>query len=158
MLKKLLSIFLITSILCLTTTVIVTSESSGNEKYNIEKAITIETSAGTYSSVPIGTILYKYGTTTGYSWGSVTGTSLRVTYSFNLFHTYTVDGLYSVALQNSSGTTAIERGDSGGPVWRSDTGQNLLHGIVTAKISDTNTMYTTPIYYAQSQGFQPKLN
>lgn len=113
---------------------------------------------GTYSSVPVGTTLYKYGSKTGYAWGNVTGTALRVTYSGDLFHTYIVDGLYSVALQNSNGTTAIDSGDSGGPVWRTDTGENLLHGIVTAKINDTNTMYTTPIYYAQNQGFQPKLN
>lgn len=113
---------------------------------------------GTYSSVPVGTTVYKYGSRTGYAWGNVTGTSIRLTYGDGLLAVYTVDGLYSVSLQNSSGTTAIDGGDSGGPVWRTDTGENLLHGIVTAKINGTNTMYTTPIYYAQNQGFQPKLN
>lgn len=46
----------------------------------------------------------------------------------------------------------------GGPVWRSDTGENLIHGIVTAGNVNTNLMYTTPIYYAQNQGFQPKVD
>lgn len=113
---------------------------------------------GTYSSVPVGTTVYKYGSRTGYAWGNVTGTSIRLTYGDGLLASYTVDGLYSVSLQNSSGTTAIDGGDSGGPVWRADTGENLLHGIVTAKTNGTNIMYTTPIYYAQNQGFQPKLN
>lgn len=111
---------------------------------------------GTYSSVPVGTTLYKYGYRTGYSWGSVTGTSMRITYGDGLLASYTVDGLYSVVLQNSSGTIPVNQGDSGGPVWRSDTGENLLHGIVTAGLG--STMYTTPIYYVQHQGFQPKLN
>ncbi|QUI22741.1 trypsin-like serine protease [Vallitalea pronyensis] len=113
---------------------------------------------GTYSSVPVGTTVYKFGSRTGYAWGNVTGTSLRISYTAGLFTTYTVSGLYSIPLQNSSGTNAINGGDSGGPVWRSDTGENLIHGIVTAGIYDTNLMYTTPIYYAQHQGFQPKLD
>lgn len=113
---------------------------------------------GTYSSVPVGTTVYKFGSRTGYAWGNVTSTSLRISYTDGLFTTYTVSGLYSIPLQNSSGTNAINGGDSGGPVWRSDTGENLIHGIVTAGNFDTNLMYTTPIYYAQYQGFQPKLD
>ena len=116
---------------------------------------------GTYSSVPVGTTVYKFGSRTGYAWGNVTNTGLRITYrNNNGFNPkkYTVGGLYSISLQNSSGTNAINHGDSGGPVWRSDTGENLLHGIVTGGKFDINLMYTTPIYYAQYQGFQPKLN
>ena len=112
---------------------------------------------GTYSSVPVGTILYKFGASAGYSWGSVTHCGVRIAYS-NGFLNYVVGGLYRVTVQNSSGTPAIASGDSGGPVWRSDTGENLLHGIVTANTPDKTAMYTTPIYYPVYQGFQPKLD
>ena len=57
-----------------------------------------------------------------------------------------------------AGTDAIGGGDSGGPVWRSDTGANLIHGIVTAGTPTNNIIYTTPIYYPISEGFQPKLD
>ena len=36
---------------------------------------------GTYSSVPVGTTIYKYGSTTGYSWGTVTQKSIELTYT-----------------------------------------------------------------------------
>ena len=113
---------------------------------------------GTYSSVPVGTTIYKYVTTTGYSWGNVTATNIRLSYSDGFATTYVVSGLYSMDMKNNSGTTAIDSGDSGGPVWRKDGSSNLLHGIVTAKKNNTNTMYSTPIYYAQNQGFSPKTN
>lgn len=112
---------------------------------------------GTYSSVPVGTTIYKYGTTTGYSWGTVTATNLRVSYSYN-YTSYVVRGLYSMNMTNDSGTSAVDGGDSGGPVWRKDGSSYQLQGIVTAKINGTNTMYSTPIAYAQNQGFTPKTN
>jgi len=113
---------------------------------------------GTYSSVPVGTTIYKYGTTTGYSWGNVTGINIRATYSGSPGTLYVVGGLYSMSMQNDSGTAAISPGDSGGPVWRKSGSSNLIHGIVTAKIEGTNIMFSTPIYYAQNKGFTPKTN
>ena len=113
---------------------------------------------GTYSSVPVGTIVYKFGYAAGYAWGSVTSTGMRRTYVGSNYTYYTVDGLYQIPVQNSSNTQAIDLGDSGGPVWRTYSGGNYLHGIVTCCSTDYSTMYTTPIYYPMYQGFQPKVN
>lgn len=117
---------------------------------------------GTYSSVPVGTTIYKYGATTGYSWGSVTQVSLTVTYTDGLFNTYIVSGLYQSTMQNSSGTDAIAGGDSGGPVYMKDGTANKLHGIVTARKEPTSgpasIMYSTPIYYAEHAGFTVKIS
>ncbi|MBW4081964.1 S1 family peptidase [Paenibacillus sp. S150] len=117
---------------------------------------------GTYSSVPVGTTIYKYGATTGYSWGTVTQASISVTYSDGLFTTYYVNGLYQSVMQNSSGTDAIAGGDSGGPVYMKDGTANKLHGIVTARSNPTSgpatIMYSTPIYYAENAGFTVKVN
>ena len=111
---------------------------------------------GTYSSVPIGTTVYKYGSTTGYAWGNVLFVGLRLNYGpGDMYH---VGGLTCIPMQNAAGTAAIGGGDSGGPVWRSDTGSNLIHGIITAGKDTNNTVYTTPIYYSIYQGFQPKLD
>lgn len=116
---------------------------------------------GTYSSVPVGTTVYKYGTTTGYSWGTVEQASIRVTYSDGLLTTYHVSGLYQMNMTNDSGTDAIGQGDSGGPVWRKDGSADKLHGIVTAgnmSHSPKRIMYTTPIYYVEYNGFTTKTN
>ncbi|WP_339312725.1 trypsin-like serine protease [Paenibacillus sp. FSL M7-0896] len=117
---------------------------------------------GTYSSVPVGTTIYKYGATTGYSWGTVTQASINVIYSDGLFNTYYVNGLYQSLMQNSSGTDAVAGGDSGGPVYMKDGSANKLHGIVTARSNPTSgpakIMYSTPIYYAEHAGFTVKVN
>lgn len=117
---------------------------------------------GTYSSVPVGTTIYKYGATTGYSWGSVTQVSMTVTYSGGVLNTYIVSGLYQSVMQNSSGTDAIAPGDSGGSVYMKDGTANKLHGIVTARKEPTRgpatIMYSTPIYYAEHAGFNVKTN
>lgn len=116
---------------------------------------------GTYSSVPVGTTIYKYGATSGYSSGTVNQISLTVTYSDGLFTTYTVSGLYQSSMSNSSGTDAIAGGDSGGPVYMKDGTAYKLHGIVTARQEPmsgypASIMYSTPIYYAVDAGFTVK--
>lgn len=112
---------------------------------------------GTYSSVPVGTTIYKYGATTGYSWGTVTQISLTVTYTNGFNNIYIVSGLTQSVLQNSSNTDAIAPGDSGGPVYMKDGNAYKLHGIVTARVEPENgpatIMYSTPIYYAEHEGF-----
>ena len=111
---------------------------------------------GTYSSVPVNTVVYKYGYATGYSYGSVVATSMS--FSYGSPPGYYIDGLYKTLLNYGS----IGAGDSGGPVWRVSGSSNLIHGIVDAHSVNTSTgntyMYSTPIYYAVNIGFSPKLN
>lgn len=110
---------------------------------------------GTYSSVPVGTTVYKYGTTTGYTYGSVTVAGIRRQYvdPNNPLYVYYVSGLYEIYMSSTNG---VAGGDSGGPVWRVDGSSNLIHGIVSAGSGDGRYMYSTPIYYAQHQGFNPR--
>lgn len=118
---------------------------------------------GTYSSVPVGTTIYKYGFKSGYSYGTVQQIGITVTYSDGLFTTYEVRGLYQSSMQNTAGTDAIEPGDSGGSVYIKDGTAYKLHGIVTARKNPTggnpaSIMYSTPIYYAIDAGFTVKTN
>lgn len=118
--------------------------------------------SGTYSSLPQGATVYKYGQKTGYSYGTVTissiGSATQYNNKWNM--TYYVEGLFLCSMSNSSGTDAIDLGDSGGPVYTKDGSRYLLHGIVAACIdnpSQPNTgMYSSPIYYATDAGFTVK--
>ena len=74
-------------------------------------------------------------------------------YGNDFYPTLYVRGLYKNTMQNSSGTTAIAPGDSGGPVFVKSGSNYLLHGIVSATTSGTNYMYSTPVYYAIDVGF-----
>lgn len=116
---------------------------------------------GTYSSVPVGTTIYKYGATSGYSWGTVEQADITVTYdghSPNMI--YTVRGLYRSHVTNGYDYDAIAVGDSGGPVYIKDGTEYKLHGIITAgeepASGPARTMYSTPIYYAENEGFTVK--
>lgn len=108
-------------------------------------------------------LLYKYGSTTGYSWGPITYTNVTVTYTdiWGLT-TYQVRGLYQSSLQNSSSTHAVDEGDSGGCVYIKEGSSYKIHGSVSGmrkSSSGVNSiMYSSPIYYAQAAGFSPKLN
>lgn len=121
---------------------------------------------GLFSSVPVGTTVFKYGYAGGYAWGNVTNVGIREAYTNNFGTVYYTDGCYEIPVRNSSGTQAIQQGDSGGPVWRSYSGENYMHGIVTAQGSSIvvnnvifTRMYTTPIYYpVYYKNFQPKLD
>ena len=118
---------------------------------------------GTYSSVPQGTTIYKYGTTTGMSYGTVSrsGTGVIIQYGDGFGNVYYVEGLYTSSMRNSSGTDAIAPGDSGGPVYVKSGSKYLLHGIVTARKEPAENevaslMYSSPIYFAQDVGFTVK--
>ena len=116
---------------------------------------------GVYSSLPVGTTIYKYGSETGYSWGTVTHTSVTVNYpDESLIGTkYQIRGLYQSSIKNSSNTNAIDRGDSGGCVYIKDGNNYKIHGSVSGLYisnSANNIMYSSPIYYAQNIGFVPK--
>ena len=120
---------------------------------------------GTYSSLPEGTTIYKYGKTSGLSYGTITQASISyaIDYSDGIMTTYYVRGLYKSSMQKSDGSDAIEPGDSGGPVYIKDGSNYLLHGIVTARQNPADgevasVMYSTPIYYAIDAGFTVKTN
>ncbi len=112
---------------------------------------------GTYSSLPEGTTIYKYGATTGYGYGTVleSAISSKTTYNLsdedgNVLGTCYVAGLYR------SSMSALDHGDSGGPVYIKSGSSYLLHGIVTAKIN--SYLYSTPIFFPVDQGFSVKTN
>lgn len=109
---------------------------------------------GTYSSLPEGTKIYKYGAVTQLSTGTVRR-SMGLTLCAYGDPPYYARGLYE------SSISAVAPGDSGGPVYIKNGSSYLIHGVATARdTSKTGTLllYSTPIYYAMDVGFQPKLN
>ena len=107
-------------------------------------------------SSPEGTTICKYGKTTGYSSGKVTATNL--TFS-------NVKGITQSYIRNSSKTTPVAGGDSGGSVYVMSGSYCKITGLVSGRpIEPTMTdgymvMYHTPILYAvDNQGFKVKTN
>lgn len=115
------------------------------------------------ASAPAGTTIAKYGRTTGYSSGKVTSTN----------HTqYTpsglpVRGLTLSSVRNSSHTTSVGAGDSGGCVFIMGSGNSCkITGTVSGKPVNAvpnnegyMAMYHSPTLYAiDNQGFKIKTN
>lgn len=118
---------------------------------------------GTYSSVPVGTAIYKQGAGSNYSWGFVQNISVTYVYTDTQLRTYITRGLVQSYMNNYSGTNIIVGGDSGGTVYISIDGDKYLSGIVTASENRTDgtpnhVMYSTPIYFAQYAGFTVQTN
>ncbi|MDR1117156.1 MAG: S1 family peptidase [Oscillospiraceae bacterium] len=114
---------------------------------------------GYYSSLPVGTAVYKYGSTTGYSYGTVTAVNLTILTSDG-YSSYNVRGITSCSMRNSSGTTPGDGGDSGGPFYIND-GAYKISGTYSSHGSYSGvyrTLYFSPIYYAIDAGFTPKTN
>ncbi len=121
---------------------------------------------GTYSSLPVGTKIYKYGRTTGLTYGTVVRNMNLTVHEYGSKNTlittpYYVRGLYETKMENASGFRyPVDKGDSGGPVFIKNGGTCLIHGVVSARgetPAGTTLMYSTPIYYAMDYGFQPNL-
>ena len=139
-----------------------------NSSFTINNKVRNSTSTvsitGTYSAVPVGTTIYKYGATTGYAWGQVSSDGTTATYLTNSGTVqYQVSGLYLTYLNNSSSTSAIGAGDSGGCVYTKSSSVYKIHGSVSGMgAADSNgerhLMYSSPIYYAVNAGFTPKTN
>lgn len=121
---------------------------------------------GTYSTLPVGTTVYKYGASTRYSWGTVNRTNVTLSYptirngDYDFINLITTRGLTESYVQNSSSTDPVNSGDSGGCVYIKDGSSYKIHGLVSAGERETKAkkyMYSTPIYYAINAGFSPKL-
>ena len=91
----------------------------------------VVSATGTYSSVPVGTSIYKYGAKTGYSYGEVTRTNVTVVYEKTELEgnikekVSEVSGLTQSYMLNTAGTNAIDEGDSGGCVY-TKSGSNYM--------------------------------
>lgn len=113
---------------------------------------------GVYSSVPVGTTVYKYGDATKYSWGNVTATMVTVRPALNADRTYRFNNMTQCRMKNKNGTHAINRGDSGGCVYIKSGSSYKIQGSVSS-FDTSNTiysiMYSSPIYYAMDAGFSP---
>ncbi|MCI8625909.1 MAG: S1 family peptidase [Lachnospiraceae bacterium] len=128
----------------------------------------VVSATGTYSSVPVGTSIYKYGAKTGYSYGEVTRTNVTVVYEKTELEgnikekVSEVSGLTQSYMLNTAGTNAIDEGDSGGCVYTKSGSNYMICGDVSGleNIIDMvhHFMYFSPIYYAIDEGFQPKVN
>ena len=135
-----------------------------NSNYNGTNTIqsssgTVVSITGTFSSVPVGTTIFKYGYSTGHSWGIVSMVNETVVSYGNLYQ-YTVRGLTRSVMQNATQTNAINYGDSGGPVYIND-GTYKLQGSVQGFQLPQNggvnsVMRSSPIYYTVQAGFTPK--
>jgi hypothetical protein len=122
---------------------------------------------GTYSSLPVGTKIYKYGVKTGLTSGTVTQYLDLTTCKYKSFGSvYHVRGLYKHKMDVSSGKNGVDEGDSGGPVYVKSGNNYLLHGIVSvwgatnSNVDESllvkDIMYSTPVFFAVDAGFTVK--
>lgn len=109
-----------------------------------------------------GTAIYKYGKTTGYAYGTINQVDVTVNVSDGFSEQATVKGLYGTSAHNNSGSTPIDSGDSGGPVYLKNGSSYNITGIISAKEKNQSgayqTMYFSPIRTATGLGFSVKTN
>ena len=140
---------------------------SGTLTNRLNNSISI---TGTYSSPPEGTTIYKYGSTTGYSAGTVV---YECIYSFTELTLRIADWgdgnvstskyyIYGLTRSSMQGANSVSYGDSGGPVYLKSGSNYLLHGSVVGFQQNSTgvscTMYSSGVYYAQNVGFTVKTN
>lgn len=118
------------------------------------------TISGTYSYVPEGATIYKYGNETGLSYGEVIQTSVSDVYGKEYYYTW---GLLKSLMHTLAGhADAVRGGDSGGPVYTKNGSEYHICGIVTGGRSGQldgygeMVMISTPIYAADLVGFDVK--
>ena len=109
---------------------------------------------GVYSKPPKNTEIYKYGFNKGYAKGKMISSneSFRVNNDGKMIN---VTGMCAVQMESSS---AVAGGDSGGSVYTYyslDGGFNIC-GSVSGFQSSTQTMYYSPLIYAENLGFSLK--
>lgn len=142
---------------------IITLNNSYTPTNRVRNATSTVPITGTYSSVPVGTTVYKYGAKTGYAWGIVNYVGITVNFEDGILPgtKYQIRGLYQATMSNSSGTAAVAPGDSGGAVYVKDGSNYKIQGIVSGFDSSAtikSVVYSSPMTYAQDIGFKPKTN
>lgn len=124
-----------------------------------------------YSSVPVGTVIFKYGATTGYTCSIVDMVGMVVPFTgysgaapmlvkYNV--EYYVRGLIRSVKADSGNTNVSAFGDSGGGVYTLYNSKYAIVGTVSGSADENQDgiseyMYTSPIGYAIRVGFSPKL-
>ncbi len=103
--------------------------------------ITSETSS---SGLPIGAMVCKSGITTGNTCGEVADKNSQSLYNGEI-------GTY-IRVHNVNGQVMTEGGDSGGPVFGSDTAYGLVHGRGGSGTATHDDMYFMPIENISSLG------
>ncbi|GEM_PF-3110222 len=127
----------------------------------VRNATSVVSVTGYYSGAPVGTNIYKYGSMTGYSWGTIQQINVTVRYGLNQYY---VRGLYQSYMQNSSGGNAVDQGDSGGCVYANDGSYKIVGNVSGYYRTDNGVnhiMYTSPIFFAVDSvngGFSIKTN
>lgn len=116
---------------------------------------------GTYSTVPEGTYVYKYGAKTKYSYGLAGQTGCVYTYETSDLGVSPLKcrGLTQVTMVSGDvANNYIDGGDSGGCAFLKVNGSYKISGLVTARPKSGSTahtvMYYTPIGYATEIGFK----
>ena len=101
-------------------------------------------------NVPIGTLVMKYGASTGYTTGTVE--AINATAEYNKLAYY---GLTRVKMNQVGTSKGINVGDSGGPVFFKQSVQYRIVGNISGRAGDY-TMFFCDIRYALNAGFTVK--
>lgn len=106
---------------------------------------------GTISNPPVGSIVCKYGRSTGYSeYGEVIATGQTIEFSNTGL---TIRELTTVSWDQCAG----EGGDSGGPYIMEDYEQTVFCGVHSGGNGDGTITYFTPYYFISAAGFDAKI-
>ena len=132
---------------------------STNRVYGISSATYRQINGTAYSgSTPVGTIVYKYGMFGGYAIGTISYLNQTVVYKPSTYVQVCGLNFFTISLSQGYDTGA---GDSGGPVYISNSGYKLVGTISGGPASNdtaqlVKTIYYSPIYYAEYAGFTVK--
>ena len=127
--------------------------------HRVQNATSTTEVVGTYSSLLQGADVLKYGCIAGYAWGEVLQTNYYLAFGHSEFQNdYFVSGLTQSILTNGKGTDVSAQGDSGGPIYTRINGETYMHSTITASRKEygssyVNAVFSSPVYYAEINGF-----
>ncbi len=114
--------------------------------------------SGYSETISNGQLVYKYGKATGSCYGTIALKNATVG-DTNIFgETIYIYGLNAFKVYTNVYPTPCAVGDSGGPVYHSDSGNYLIDGTIagfSGNVSEYYLVYYSPIAYAVANEFQP---
>ena len=118
-----------------------------NGSLTVGGVFTISSQDNTTSSFALGTVVNKVGRTTGWTQGEVTRTCVNTAVSGS-----NIAQLCQTFVVNPAGATVVGPGDSGSPVFRITSGDNVqLVGILWGGSSDNRTFIYSPLKQIQQE-------
>jgi hypothetical protein len=120
---------------------------ANNSSLTVAGVFTVSSQDNTTTSFALGTVVNKVGRTTGWTQGEVTRTCVHTAVSGS-----NIAQLCQTFVQNPGGAVVVGSGDSGSPVFRITSGDNVqLVGILWGGSSDNKLFVFSPLKQIQQE-------